>query len=107
MGFRINANRVRVRHGKCSLQNQGLSILAKNGHIAGFCRDIQPMESRVEREYVRVFSYWVPGQYLHVGEIAHCKLVFILSRYNDQSTPHFNTTPLPPPSSIPSIAPSN
>ena len=58
MGFRINANRVRVRHGKCSLQNQGLSILAKNGHIAGFCRDIQPMESRVEREYVRVFSYW-------------------------------------------------
>src|SRR5712692_2354239 len=107
MGFRINANRVRVRHGKCSLQNQGLSILAKNGHIPGFCRDIQPMESRVEREYVRVSSYWVRGQYLHVGEIDHCKLVVILSRYKGQSSGHVEGNPVRALYSSHCIAPDN
>src|SRR5260370_38720624 len=51
------------------------------------------MESRVEREYVRVFSYWVRGQYLHVGEIDHCKLGVILSRYKGQSSGHVEGNP--------------
>ena len=37
MRFRVDANRVRVRHGKGAFGNQGLPILVKYRHVSGFC----------------------------------------------------------------------
>ncbi len=88
MRIRVDGNRVRVRHGKRAHGDKGLSVLTKNSHVSGFRRDIQLLESRIEREYVWVFSDWVRGQYLHICEIDHCKFVVFLSCHKSQSRAH-------------------
>jgi hypothetical protein len=60
MGVRVDRNRVRMRHRKRAYGDEGLPVLTKDGHVSGFCRDTQLLESSIEREHVWVFSHWVP-----------------------------------------------
>src|SRR5450755_1677397 len=94
MGVRVDGNRVRVRHGKRAHGDKGPPVLTKDGYVSGFCRDIQLLESSIEREYVWVFSHRVHGQNLHICEIDHCKLVVFLSCYKSQSSADIEGNPV-------------
>jgi hypothetical protein len=94
MGVRVDRNRVRVRHRKRAYDDQGLPVLAKDSHVAGFCRDIQLLESGIEREHVRVFSDWVGGQNLHVCQIDQRQLIVFLSRDKGQPSAHIEGNPV-------------
>ena len=94
MGVRVDGNRVRVRHRKRAYGDEGLPVLTKHGNVSGFGRDIQLLESCIEREHVRVFSDWICGQHLHVCEIDHCQLVILLSRNESQSSADIEGNPV-------------
>jgi hypothetical protein len=94
MGVRVHRNRVGVRHRKRAYGDESLPVLTKHCHISGLGRDIQPLKSGIEREHIRVFSYWVCGQHLHVCEIDHRKLVIFLSRNKSQSSADIEGNPV-------------
>jgi len=94
MGVRVHRNRVRMRHRKRAYGDESLPVLTKDGDVSGFCRDIQLLNSRIEREYVRVFSDRICGQHLHVCEIDHCQLVIFLSRNKSQSSDDIEGNPM-------------
>src|ERR1700692_3153317 len=94
MSIGVDRNRVRVRHRKRAYGDESLPVLAKDGYVSRFRRDIQLLESGIEREHVRIFSNWVCGQYLHVCEIDHRQLVVLFSGYKRQSCAYIERNPV-------------
>jgi len=85
---------MRVRHVKRTYRDKSFSVLAKDGHVSGFCRDIQLLESSIECEDVWVLPDWVHGQYFHGFEIDQCKLVVFLTCDKGQPSRQIERNPV-------------
>src|SRR6185437_4189841 len=85
MSFRIDRNRVSVRHVELAELTNIVVAFFENGDGAGFRRYVEASEPRIECQHIRIFAHLVNGEELHRIQVKDCEGVILLA--GDESEP--------------------
>ncbi len=88
VAFRVNTNCVGMGNRHRGFGHQIPAVLPEDRDLPRFCRDIQPLQSRIKGKHIRILAHRVAGQNLHGIEINDNQRIVRLPRYKRQPVGH-------------------